>query len=62
MRTTGIVALECGLDTFGDVTMDAAGNHLPYDQVIRNVVDERILAEQVGVDGITSACSMRKSS
>ena len=31
--------------------MDVAGNHLPYDQVIRNVVDEGILAEQVGVDG-----------
>src|SRR5246500_1791910 len=32
--------LEFGLDTFGDVTKDAAGSMLPHAQVIRNVADE----------------------
>ena len=42
--------VEFGLDTFGDVTVDAGGARLPYDQVIRNVVDEAVLADSVGVD------------
>jgi probable LLM family oxidoreductase len=44
------VAVEFGLDTFGDVTVDAAGARLSQAQVIRNVVDEGVLADQVGVD------------
>ena len=43
-------ALEFGLDTFGDVTTGADGAPLPHGQVIRNVLDEAVLAEQVGVD------------
>ena len=42
--------LEFGLDTFGDVTVGPDGQRLPYDQVIRNVVDEAVLADEVGVD------------
>jgi probable LLM family oxidoreductase len=42
--------VEFGLDTFGDVTADAEGVRLPYDQVIRNVVAEAVLADKVGVD------------
>jgi probable LLM family oxidoreductase len=42
--------VQFGLDTFGDVTVDAAGKRVPYDQVIRNVVDEAVLADSVGVD------------
>ncbi|GAB3536405.1 hypothetical protein GCM10027403_17100 [Arthrobacter tecti] len=42
--------LELGLDTFGDVTQGADGNPVAYDQVIRNVISEAILADQVGVD------------
>lgn len=42
--------LELGLDTFGDVTVDATGARLPYAQVIRNVVDEAVLADEVGLD------------
>jgi probable LLM family oxidoreductase len=42
--------LEFGLDTFGDVTVDTEGNRIPYAQVIRNVVEQAVLAEQVGVD------------
>jgi hypothetical protein len=29
-----------GLDTFGDVTVDASGKALPYNEVIRNVIVE----------------------
>ncbi len=43
-------AVELGLDTFGDVTADADGNLLSYAQVIRNVIAEGVLADQVGVD------------
>jgi probable LLM family oxidoreductase len=41
------------LDTFGDVTHDPRGVPLPYADVIRNVVAEAVLADQVGVDAIT---------
>ena len=44
--------LELGLDTFGDVTRDATGQPLPQGRVIRDVVDEAVLADQVGVDFI----------
>ncbi len=43
--------LQFGLDTFGDVTVDAAGERLSQAQVIRNVVEEAVLADQLGVDG-----------
>src|SRR5580692_9581380 len=42
--------IELGLDTFGDVTEDRAGHLETYAQVIRNVIDEGVLADQVGVD------------
>lgn len=42
--------LELGLDTFGDVTVDASGRPLPHHEVIRNVVSEAVLADEVGVD------------
>lgn len=45
-------AVEFGLDTFGDITLDAHGRHLPAHEVIRNVVAEGVLADQVGVDAI----------
>jgi probable LLM family oxidoreductase len=38
------------VDTFGDVTKDAAGHALHQAQVIRNVVAEAELAERVGLD------------
>ena len=44
--------LEFGLDTFGDVTKDTAGSMLPHAQVIRNVVDEAVLADEIGLDFI----------
>ncbi len=42
--------LEFGLDTFGDVTAGPDGTLLPYAQVIRNVIEEGVLADAVGVD------------
>ena len=45
-------ALELGLDTFGDVTAGPDGSLVPQPQVIRDVVEEGVLADQVGVDFI----------
>ena len=44
--------LEFGLDTFGDVPEDDAGTMLSYATAIRQVVDEAVLADQLGVDVI----------
>jgi probable LLM family oxidoreductase len=44
--------IELGIDTFGDVTVDAGGKLLSQAQVIRNVVEEGVLADQVGIDFI----------
>ncbi|MBV9170077.1 MAG: LLM class flavin-dependent oxidoreductase [Chloroflexi bacterium] len=43
--------LEFGLDTFGDLTVDADGRRLSHAEVIRNVIDEAVLADDVGVNG-----------
>jgi probable LLM family oxidoreductase len=45
-------AIELGLDTFGDVTDGPDGQPLHQAQVIRNLVDEGVLADEVGVDFI----------
>lgn len=45
-------AIELGLDTFGDVTDGPDGKPLHAAQVIRNLVAEAIVADQVGVDFI----------
>lgn len=44
------MSVQLGLDTFGDVTLDTDGNLLPHHQVIRDVVAQAILADEVGVD------------
>jgi probable LLM family oxidoreductase len=49
---TAFDTLEFGLDTFGDVTVDASGTLLSQAEVIRNVVDEAVLADQLGIDAI----------
>ena len=41
--------IELGLDTFGDVTRDADGRLLSDAETIRNVVDEAVLADEVGL-------------
>ena len=42
--------LVLGLDTFGDVTHDEHGRPLSHAQTIRNVVEQGVLADQVGAD------------
>jgi probable LLM family oxidoreductase len=42
--------LEFALDTFGDVTTGPDGIPLPHAQVLRNLVDEAVLADQLGID------------
>lgn len=44
--------IEIALDTFGDVTFGPDGQRLPQAQVILNVVEEAVLADQVGIDYI----------
>ncbi len=44
--------IELGIDTFGDVTFGPDGELLPAAQVIRNIVEEGVLADRVGVDFI----------
>jgi alkanesulfonate monooxygenase SsuD/methylene tetrahydromethanopterin reductase-like flavin-dependent oxidoreductase (luciferase family) len=42
--------LVLGLDTFGDVTSDQNGHPLSHAQTIRNLVEQGVLADQLGVD------------
>jgi probable LLM family oxidoreductase len=42
--------VELGLDTFGDVTDGDDGQPDSYSQVIRNLIEEGVLADRVGVD------------
>jgi probable LLM family oxidoreductase len=42
--------LELGIDTFGDVTRGPDGRLAPQDQVLRDLVDEAVLADEVGID------------
>jgi len=41
--------LELGLDTFGDVTVDESGRPRPYDEVLRDIVEEAVLADELGL-------------
>ena len=43
---------EFGLDTFGDVTVGLDGKQLHEAQVVRNLLDQAILADQIGIDAI----------
>lgn len=42
--------IELGLDTFGDATLGAEGRMQPHDAVLREVVEQGVLADAVGVD------------
>jgi probable LLM family oxidoreductase len=44
--------LEFGLDTFGDVTNGPDGEPLSHARVIRDVIDEAVLADELGIDFI----------
>lgn len=44
--------LELGLDTFGDVTRGPNGELKPHAQVIRDVIEQAVLADGLGIDFI----------
>src|SRR5579864_1078615 len=50
MMRAAMGRFELGLDTFGDVTVDANGALVPQPRVIREVVEEGIVADQLGLD------------
>ena len=43
--------IEFGLDTFGDISLDDAGHPISAGQVIRDVVEQAKLADQLGLAG-----------
>lgn len=43
-------AVEFGINTFGDVTVQPDGSMTSYPQVLRDVVEEGVVADQVGID------------
>lgn len=45
--------VQLGLDSFGDITVDAEGTPLHAAQVLRNTVEQAVRADQLGVDAIT---------
>src|SRR5688500_17868984 len=49
MRAVDSDEIGLGLDTFGDVTLDASGERLSDAAAIRNVVDPAVLADEVGL-------------
>jgi probable LLM family oxidoreductase len=50
MMAASRAPLELGVDTFGDVTAGPDGRPLAHAQVIRNLIDEAVLADEVGLD------------
>src|SRR5487761_1375678 len=50
MRRTMSKTIEFGLDTFGDITAGANGQLLSHAQVLRDVIEEAVLADELGID------------
>src|SRR6202046_220175 len=50
--TVPATPLELGIDTFGDVTAGADGGPVSQAQVLRDVVEEAVLADGLGIDFI----------
>ena len=42
--------VELGLDTFGDVTQDDDGGPVPHPRVLRDIVEQAVLADESGLD------------
>lgn len=49
MDTRADAAVELGLNTFGDVTLGGDGTPLPQARVLRDVVEEAVLADRLGL-------------
>lgn len=61
MNEMTIDKIQFGLDTFGEVALDAeTGEQISYEQSLRNIVEEGKLAEKVGVDIIALGEHHRK--
>lgn len=45
-------AFSFGIDTFGDISLGADGRLKPMDQVLRDVVEQAVLADELGIDFI----------
>ncbi|HEX6314218.1 MAG TPA: LLM class flavin-dependent oxidoreductase [Gemmatimonadaceae bacterium] len=45
-----MTTLELGLDTFGDMTRAADGSPLPHARVLRDIIEEAVLADSLGID------------
>ena len=52
--------IEFGLDSFVPISVDASGRELSGDVVIRNTVEEAVLADAVGIDSFNIAEHYRK--
>lgn len=46
------MTIELGLDTFGDVTLGADGAPISHAQTIRNIIEQAVLADSLGIDFI----------
>jgi probable LLM family oxidoreductase len=44
------MTLDFGLDTFGDITVGSDGRPLSHAQVIRDVIEEAVLADELGIE------------
>jgi probable LLM family oxidoreductase len=52
VNTPPVETIEFGIDSFGDLPRDDQGNVVSHAQAIRAVVDEAVLADQIGLDVI----------
>lgn len=51
-QTPAAKKITFGIDTFGDTTVDLQGNPVPHAQTLRDIIDQAVLAEKVGIDFI----------
>ena len=50
------------MDTLGDMTIGPDGEPMTHAQVLRNVIDEGVPADEVGVDALVSASTIGPTS
>lgn len=50
---TGAANIQFGIDSFGDLPRDDRGEIVSHARAIRAVVDEAVLADEIGIDAIT---------
>lgn len=54
------MGVDLGLGTFGDATIDAEGRPVTAPQLIRDIVDQGVLADRVGVHYFGIGASPRR--